>query len=116
MTRNAYRLAGVIAGAVLAVHTLSPLAAAAPAPGSDPIAPALVTLDAFQNSCTAQRQEDATAGEALANGQAPDDNIEAQSNQSWRSAFTNVTRGGPVQPRYCWFSQQFPDDPSPGPR
>jgi hypothetical protein len=101
-----HRLASVIAGALLAAQTLAPVALAAPAGASDNAAASLVPPIVFQNSCTRDRQEEA---QAEAEGR-PAQDIEATSSQSWRGAFTDYSRNGPVQPRFCWFSSQSPDD------
>src|SRR4051812_37437859 len=110
MILPAHRLAAIVAGALLAAQTMSPIASAAPA-APDAIAPALITTELYQNACTAQRQSSEADALALAQGRPVDDNLEASSAQPWRAAFSGETRGGPVQPRYCWFSQTFGDSP-----
>ncbi len=100
------RFASLIAGTLLATQTLAPIALAATpdAPGST--TPWLVPNEAFQNACTRDRQEEARAE---AEGR-PVEDVEAVSTPSWRSAFSGYSRYGPVQPRYCWFSSQAPDE------
>ncbi len=70
----------------------------------------LVPTDAFQNSCTATRQSGGeTAAEALNEGRGvpvPDPSPVV----AWRQAFGDYSRNGPIEPRYCWFNSQSPDD------
>ncbi len=71
---------------------------------------ALVPPDAFQNACTALRQ---ARGEAAAEAQMEDGPLPYLAPNpvvDWRRAFTEYSRNGPIQPRYCWGNQQAPDD------
>ena len=104
MTRR--RFASIIAGTLLASQTLAPIALAATADELGSATPSLVTNEAFQNACTRDRQEEARAE---AEGR-PVQDVEVVSTPSWRAAFSGYSRYGPVQPRYCWFSAQSPDD------
>jgi hypothetical protein len=95
-----YRLAALVAGALLTAQTLSGVALAAPA--NAPLA--LVPHDLFQNGCTRDREERARAE---AEGREPVDQEEATL-QPWRRIFSGASRNGPIPHNLCIFGDQFP--------
>jgi hypothetical protein len=102
MPTHTLRFAVGLASALLAVQTLGTVAQAAPAS----IAPSLARGEVFQNGCVQDQDE---VAQADAEGR-PIDNPRFMPVQSWRAAFSDNSRSGPIDPRWCWFSTLSPDE------